>query len=51
MITIYTFIPYFYNPDDGVFLNEVKSFQDYDEAYHYADSLGHPFDIVENKLD
>ena len=50
MITIYTVIPYFSNPDDGVFLNEVKSFQDYDAAYLYADSLGHAFDIVKNQL-
>jgi hypothetical protein len=48
---IYTVIPYFSNPDDGVFLNEVKSFSSNEDAYRYGDSLGHPFDIVENRLD
>lgn len=47
---IYTVIPYFYNPDDGVFLNEVKSFSSNEDAYQYGDSLGHAFDIVENEL-
>jgi hypothetical protein len=51
MKTIYTVIPYFYNTDDGVFLNEVKSFSTYDKAYEYANSLGRTFDIIENELD
>jgi hypothetical protein len=52
-MTIYTVLPYFSNPDDGVFFNDVKSFTDYDEAYHYATSYcsGKTFDIIENQLD
>jgi hypothetical protein len=51
MKTIYTVIPFF---SDGIeiFANDVKSFTDYDEAYHYATTYcsGKTFEIIENQL-
>jgi len=49
MTTIYIVIPYF-ETDNEVFLNEVKSFYTLEEAQLYANSLGRIFDIVENEL-
>jgi hypothetical protein len=50
MKTIYTVIPYFSCTDDGVFLNEVKSFHTLEDAQLYSYSLNYAFDIVENPI-
>ena len=51
-MTIYTVIPFF---SDGIeiFQNDIKSFYDYDKAYHYATSYcsGRTFEIVKNNLE
>lgn len=49
MKTIYTVIPYF-ETENEVFANEVKSFLSWNNAYRYANTLGRRFDIVENEL-
>jgi len=48
---IYTVIPFFSNGIE-IFANDVKSFRDYDEAYHYATNSidGRNFEIIENDL-